>query len=147
MKRQGVVIVVVVLAAMTVWGMICQVSGQAKPEQKGTLKDSPGFTIVRVVIGTGVENKEPIGVAETFPVSTEKVYCFLEANHIAKDTEVSLVWFHNQDEKLKTTLPLKMGRRWRTSADKNLRGLKGDWKIEIKDADGNLLKEVKFKVE
>jgi hypothetical protein len=40
-----------------------------------------------------------------------------------------------------------MGKRWRTYANKNLRGLKGDWKIEIKDADGNLLKEVKFKVE
>jgi hypothetical protein len=71
----------------------------------------------------------------------------LQVNDIAKDTEVSLVWFHNQDEKLKTILPLKMGKRWRTYANKNLRGLKGDWKIEIKDADGNLLKEVKFKVE
>lgn len=147
MKRQGAVILVVVLAAMTVWGMICQVSGQAKPEQKAPSKEAPGFTIVRVVVGTGVGNNEPVGVAETFPVSTEKVYCFVQANDIAKDTEVSLVWFHNQDEKLKTILPLKMGKRWRTFAHKNLRGLKGDWKIEIKDADGTLLKEVKFKVE
>jgi hypothetical protein len=94
-----------------------------------------------------VENNEPVGVAETFPVSTEKVSCFLQATDIAKDTELSLVWFHNQDEKLKTILPLKLGKRWRTYANKNLRGLKGDWKIEIKDAGGNLLKEVKFKVE
>ena len=147
MKRQGAVIVVVVLAVITVWGMICPVSGQEKPEQKATSKEAAGFTIVRVVVGTGVENNEPVGVAETFPVSTEKVYCFLQANDIAKDTEFSLVWFHNQDEKLKTILPLKLGKRWRTYANKNLRGLKGDWKIEIKDADGNLLKEVKFKVE
>ena len=147
MKRHGAIILVVVLAAITVWGMICQVSGQAKPEQKATSKEAPGFTIVRVVVGTGVENNEPVGVAETFPVSTEKVCCFLQANDIAKDTELSLVWFHNQDEKLKTILPLKLGKRWRTYANKNLRGLKGDWKIEIKDADGNLLREVKFKVE
>jgi len=40
-----------------------------------------------------------------------------------------------------------MGKTWRTYANKNLRGLKGDWKIEIKDTGGNLLKEVKFKVE
>ena len=119
----------------------------AKPEQKVTSKEVPGFTVARVVVGTGVENNEPVGVAETFPVSTEKVCCFLQANDIAKDTELSLVWFHNQDEKLKTILPLKLGKRWRTYANKNLRGLKGDWKIEIKDANGNLLKEVKFKVE
>jgi hypothetical protein len=40
-----------------------------------------------------------------------------------------------------------MGKRWRTYANKNLRGLTGDWKIEIRGVDGNLLKEVKFKVE
>jgi hypothetical protein len=127
--------------------MICPVSGQEKAEQKAISKETAGFTIVRVVVGTGVENNEPVGVAETFPVSTEKVSCFLQATDIAKDTELSLVWFHNQDEKLKTILPLKLGKRWRTYANKNLRGLKGDWKIEIKDAGGNLLKEVKFKVE
>jgi hypothetical protein len=147
MKRHGATILVVVLTAITVWGMICPVSGQEKAEQKAISKETAGFTIVRVVVGTGVENNEPVGVAETFPVSTEKVSCFLQATDIAKDTELSLVWFHNQDEKLKTILPLKLGKRWRTYANKNLRGLKGDWKIEIKDAGGNLLKEVKFKVE
>ena len=147
MKRHGATILVVVLTAVTVWGMICPVSGQEKTEQKAISKEPPGFTIVRVVVGTGVEKDEPVGVAETFPVSTKKVYCFLQANDIAKDTEVSLVWFHGQDEKLKTILPLKTGKRWRTYANKNLRRLKGDWKVEIKDADGNLLKEVKFKVE
>jgi len=147
MKGHGATILVVVLVATTALGMICQVSGQEKTEQKATLKEVVGFSIVRVVVGTGVANKEPVGVAETFPASTKKVYCFLQASDIAKDTEVSLVWFHDQDEKLKTMLPLKMGKRWRTYANKNLRGLKGDWKIEIKDAGGNLLKEIKFKVE
>lgn len=147
MKRYGAIILVVVLAAITVWGMICQVSGQAKQEQKATSKELAGFTIVRVAVATGVANKEPVGVAEIFPVSTKKVYCFLEASDITKDTKVSLVWFHGLDEKLKTILPLKMGKRWRTYANKNLRGIKGDWKIEIKDAGGNILKEVKFKVE
>jgi hypothetical protein len=47
----------------------------------------------------------------------------------------------------KITLPLKMGPKWRTNASKNLRELKGDWKVEIKDADGNLVQDVKFKVE
>jgi len=147
MKGHGATILVVVLVATTALGMICQVSGQEKTEQKATLKEVVGFSIVRVVVGTGVANKEPVGVAETFPASTKKVYFFLQASDIAKDTEVSLVWFHDQDEKLKTILPLKMGKRWRTYANKNLRGLKGDWKIEIKDAGGNLLKEIKFKVE
>jgi hypothetical protein len=35
----------------------------------------------------------------------------------------------------------------RTYANKNLMGLKGDWKVEIRDPGGNVLKDVKFKVE
>ena len=61
--------------------------------------------------------------------------------------EVSFVRFHEEKEILKTSLPMKMGKRWRTYADKNLRGLKGDWEVEIKGLGGNLLKEIKFKVE
>jgi hypothetical protein len=146
MKRHEAAVLAAILAGVTLFGMTLVAHGQEKAEQKGT-KEAAGFTISRTVVGTGVENNEPVGAAETFPGTTEKVYCFLEAADIAKDTEVSLVWFHGQDEKLKSTLPLKEGKRWRTYADKNLRGLKGDWKVEIKDADGNLLKEVKFKVE
>ena len=105
------------------------------------------FTIARLVIGTGVENREPMGVAETFPATTEKVYCFLEATEILKDTEVSFVWFHGEKEMLKTNLPLQTGPKWRTFADKNIGGMKGDWKLEIRDVKGNLVKDIKFKVE
>jgi hypothetical protein len=60
---------------------------------------------------------------------------------------VFLGWFHEETEILKTILPMKMGKRWRTYADKNPRELKGNWKMEIKGMDGNLLKDIKFKVE
>jgi hypothetical protein len=88
-----------------------------------------------------------VGVAETFPGTTEKVYCFLEATDIPGDMEITFVWFHGEKEILKSALPLKMGPRWRTYADKNLYGLKGGWKVEVRDASGNLIKDVKFKVE
>ncbi len=146
MKKHKSTVLMIIFAGMVLFGATLVVYGQEKTGQKGP-KEGAEFTISRAVVGTAVENREPVGVAETFPATTEKVYCFLEAADIAKDTEVSFVWFHGQDEKLKTTLPLKEGKRWRTTADKSLRGLKGDWKVEIKDAQGNLLKEVKFKVE
>jgi len=121
--------------------------GQEKAKQEGTPNETKGFTIARMLVGTGVENGEPIGIAETFPSATEKIWCFLEATDIAKDTEVSLVWFHGENQRAKINLPLKMGPRWRTWAFKSSRGEKGNWKVEIKDADGNLLKDVTFKVQ
>ena len=140
MKRKKMVLV---LASMVIlaWIMTPQAYGQEKA------KEGTSLTIARLVVGTGVENGEPAGAAETFPASKEKVYCFLEATNIAKDTEVSFVWSYGNKEMLRTTLPLKAGPKWRTYANKNLRGLKGDWKVEIKDSEGKVLKDVKFKVE
>ncbi len=47
--------------------------------------------------------------------------------------------------KFKTSL--KTGKRWRVGTDKNLRGLTGDRKVEIKNADGTFLRDMNFKVE
>ena len=147
MKKCEAVVFILVLTIIVGWGIVSPAYGQEKVKQEGALKETTGFTITRLVVGTGVDNREPVGVAEVFPGSTEKVYCFLEATGIAKDKEVSVVWFHGQKEMQKVSLPLKMGSRWRTYASKNLRGLKGDWKVELRGPDGNLLKDVKFKVE
>ncbi len=141
MKRQKVIGLLLCSIIILVWIVVPQAYGQEKE------KEGPGFAIARLVVGTGVENNEPIGAAETFPASTEKVYCFLEATGIAKDMEVSFVWRFGDKEMLKTTLPLKAGPKWRTYANKNLRGQKGEWRVEIRDQDGKVLKEVKFKVE
>jgi len=140
-------ILILLLAALISWGIIPPVFGQEKAKPEVTIKEAAGFNIARLVVGTGVENREPVGVAETFPASTGKVYCFLEATNITKDSEVSFVWFYGQKEMLKVILPLKMGPRWRTNASKNLGGLKGEWKVEIKDGEGNLVRDVKFRVE
>jgi hypothetical protein len=139
MKKHGAMMLISVFTIIVGWAMVFPAYGQEKAKE--------GFTIARLVVGTGVEDREPVGVAETFPASTEKVYCFLEATGIAKDTEVSFVWFSGEKEMSKFSAPLKMGPRWRTHAEKNLRGIKGDWKVEIRDSEGKVVKDVKFKVE
>jgi len=136
------IMTLILLVVLIAWGTLSSAYGQEKPKQ-----EQAGMVVARLVVGTGVDNREPMGVSETFPATTEKVYCFLEATNLSADTEVSFVWIYGEKEMLKTTLPVKMGPRWRTYAHKNLRGLKGDWKVEIKDANGNLIKDVQFKVE
>ena len=151
MKKHAVGIWILVLMVIAVWGMALPVYAQEKAKQEAPTKEmgkeAAAFAVKRLVVGTGVENGEPVGVAETFPVSTEKIYCFLEATDIAKDTEVSFAWFNGDKELSKFSVALKTGPRWRTYAYKNLRELKGDWKVEIRDADGKVVKDVKFKVE
>ncbi len=151
MKKHRTGVLILVLMIIAVWGIILPVYAQEKAKQetpaKEMAKEGAPFAVKRLVVGTGVENLEPVGVAETFPASTEKVSCFLEATDIAKDTEVSFVWYNGEKELSKFSVPLKEGPRWRVYADKNLRELKGDWKVEIRDSEGKVVKDVKFKVE
>jgi len=147
MKKYGTGIFILVLLAIAVGGMVLAAYGQEKTKPEGTAKETAPFAVKRLVVGTGVENSEPVGTAETFPASTEKIYCFLEATDITKDMEVSFVWYNAEKELSKFSVPLKMGPRWRTYAYKNVREMKGDWKVEIKDPDGKVVKDIKFKVE
>ncbi len=105
-----------------------------------------GFTVKNFAVGTGVQDREIVGTAGAFPASSA-VYCFLKATDITADTEVSVVWSHGGAEILKTALQLKSGQRWRTWGNKNLMGLKGDWKVELKAPDGTVVSALNFKAE
>ena len=150
MKKDFFKVCVLFSMAILVWGTVPLVNAQEKAKQQvpaKEAKESAPFSVKRLVVGTGMENREPIGVAETFPASVEKVYCFLEATNIAENMEATFVWFNGDKELSRFTAPVKQGPRWRTHVEKNLRGLKGNWKVELRDSGDRILKEVKFKVE
>ncbi len=136
-----------VLTAVTILMIAPAVFGQEKAKTEGAPKEGKSLAIARMVVGTGVENREPQGVGEKFPAQTEKVYCFLEATDIPKDLELTLMWTAGDKAAGEIALPVKQGPKWRTWAYKNLRGQKGDWKVEVKTPEGKILKEVRFKVE
>ena len=147
MKRHRTWVMLLAVAFLMVLEGPVQLGAQEKPKQESAPKEAAALTISRLVVCLGVENLEPVQPAETFPASTEKVYGFLEAKNIEKDMEVSLVWLYGEKELLKTTLPLKAGPKWRTYAHKTLRGLKGEWKVQVRGADDKVLNEVKFNIE
>lgn len=105
------------------------------------------FTVSRLEIAGSIENLKPVGVVDIFAASTEKVYCFLEATAIEQDTTVSFIWYHRDKKMAIVNLPLKKGAKWRTYSSKRLGGLKGEWRVELQDADSNLLQTVGFTVE
>lgn len=142
-KLIAAVILISLCAGVTVFTAY----GQEGKTQAPAAKEAAGFEITRLVVATGVDNRIPVGIAETFPASTPKVICFLDAKDIAADTDVTFVWILNGKEILKTTLKLKAGPKWRTRAGKNLNNQKGDWKVEVRNAAGAVIKDVQFKVE
>jgi len=144
MRKQPVRFLILLMSCALVGAWVHPALGQEKPKAEPAAKE---MTLARAVVGTGVDNMEPVGAAASFPAATEKVYCFIEASNIPKDMELSFVWSLGGKEVRKINLPVKAGPKWRTWAYKNVAGQKGDWKVEIKDAEGKVLKEINFKVE
>jgi len=105
------------------------------------------LTIARMEIAGGVENREPSGIAASFPATQEKVFCFLEFQNVANATTVNVVWTLGANEMGKVTLNVKPYAKFRTWANKTIAGMKGDWKVEVLDESGAVLKSATFKVE
>ena len=142
MKNRTICWIIVAFVVIVSFTMTSSAIGQEQGKEGAHL-----FSISIIVIAGAVQDREPVGVAETFPASTERVYCFIEATNISADTEATFVWYHEGQEMRTFSLPIMQGNRWRTYAYKNLYGKTGNWKAEIRDTNNNLVKSITFKVE
>ena len=109
--------------------------------------DDPEFSISRMVMSQTISEREPVHITNTFSSNTETVFCFLEARDIEIDTEVSIVWLYEGQEKARVILPLQKGGRWRTFSSKIVKNMKGGWSVELQEASGVVLNTVSFQIE
>lgn len=98
-------------------------------------------------IAGSVENREPVGIATTYPASQEKVYCFVELKDVLENTAITFVWTLGANEMDSVTQQINKSSRWRTWSNKSINGMKGAWKIDVQDAAGAVLESATFKVE
>lgn len=137
-----------ILAVLVISGYVPAFADEKLPTVFEKADDKPElFTVARFVVAKDVKNREPVGVSETFPAATGKVYCYLEAAIITEGSNVECIWFYNGAKVRVSSLSLNKGSRWRTYANKTINGQKGDWKVDLRDANGKVLKSVSFKVE
>jgi len=106
----------------------------------------PGFTVARLVLSRDIEAREPIGITYVFTPADGQAYCFLEATEITKNTQASFVWYYNDIETARIELPIRKGTRWRTYSSKKFGVRTGQWRIDLVDADGNVLESLPFEV-
>lgn len=124
----------------------------AAPAAKAPAAPAPeapagSLTISRMEIASSVENRQPVGVATSFPASQEKVFCYVELKDVPEEAAITYVFTLGLNEMGKVTQQVKKSSRWRTWASKSLGGMKGDWKVDILDESGVVLQSAAFKVE
>ncbi len=128
---------------------------EPKPEEKaapaqaqGSAAAAPGeYEVVDVKLGTGVQDREPQGVAETFKMDAGRVYCWTKVNGPEGGGEIKHAWYKGSEKMSEVTLVLKY-KSVRTWSYKTLPSdAPGDWRVDVLAPDGTVLKSVAFKVE
>jgi len=126
-------------------------SAPSEPASPATTPKTPapaaGLTISRMEIAGSVENREPVGIAASFPATQEKVFCYLEFKDVPQDTTITYVWTFETNDMGRVTQQVEKSSRWRTWASKTLDGMKGNWKVDVLDESGAVIKSAMFKVE
>ena len=100
---------------------------------------------VDLVTATGVENRQPVGAAETFPASVGKVYAWMSVTGAA-DQAIQVVWTHGSHT---FNVPLEIGGSpWRTWSSKTILPIwTGEWTVQVLDAQGSSIASATFTIE
>jgi P pilus assembly chaperone PapD len=121
---------------------ISTTTGAAKAQASAS-----SLTISRMEISAGVMHQTPLDIGTTYTASQEKVYCYLEFKDVKTETTIYVVWMLGQKEMDKIPLVIKPYSKFRTWASKKINGMKGEWKVNIFDDNGNLMKSASFIVQ
>ncbi len=108
---------------------------------------APSLAVSRMEISAGVMDRKPLDIGTTYPASQEKVYCYLEFKDVKKEATVNVVWMLGQNVMDKIPLTIKPSPKFRTWTSKTINGMRGEWKVEVLDDNGNLLKSTTFTVQ
>lgn len=104
--------------------------------------------ITELAVTTKIVRNKPIdSVHRISSASVKALYCFTRITAPEDtDTTIKHVWYRGDEKAGEYELPVK-GERWRTYSKKEIqRGWAGEWRVEILDSDGNLLKTVRFRM-
>lgn len=104
------------------------------------------LTVSRMVFAGSIQDRQPVHVSTVFPASQDKVYCYLELTDVTKDQQITYAWTYGGRTD-KQTNEVKKSSRWRTWSYKMPAGKKGEWKVDVLDESGAVLKSATFRVE
>lgn len=105
------------------------------------------LTTIGSGICTDIIDHKVVGVGEVFGKDVEKLFCFtrvLGPYLEEKGQHVVHVWYHQETEKARITLPVESS-NWGTYSSKIIRPFEtGDWHIDVLDPEGEVISVFQF---
>jgi hypothetical protein len=133
-------------------GQTQQPAMQAK-EPTGEMKEpamqaqkAPELEVSVAAICKDVVDHEPVDSGNSFTASVGKLYCFTKITGAQSPTHITHVWLFDGTERARVELPVNAV-SWRTFSSKIIQQHElGAWRVDILDAEGNVLKSLDFEV-
>ena len=109
--------------------------------QAGDLRVAEG------TITTAIEDQMPVDKIDSYRADFGKLYCYTRIVGAQGDTEVTHVWYYQDNELARVTLSVRSA-DWRTYSSKRfLPQWAGQWKVVVLDADENEIATIPFSLE
>jgi hypothetical protein len=110
----------------------------------GAASDSLGLAVDEIVFCAAIKDKQPTGVADTFPSDIYGVYCYTRLVGAAGPTSVKHVWYRGGARVTAKTLAVRAS-PWRTWSLREMpEEWKGEWRVDVVSPDGEVLASRKF---
>jgi len=98
-------------------------------------------------ITSAIKNQLPVDRIESYRADFGKLYCFTRIVGAQEDTVVTHVWYYQDAELARVTLPVRSS-DWRTYSSKRfLPQWAGQWRVVVLDGEGNEIATVPFLLE
>lgn len=111
--------------------------------QEGVESD---VTVSSAVVATGVQDREPVGGATSFPADVGTVYFYTVFEGDFGEAGFEHVWLRDGEEMARVPLTAR-GPRWRTWSSKTIPpDWAGSWTVRVVDTNGNELSSVDFTI-
>lgn len=108
--------------------------------EKNTLK------LVHAVMCEEIENYLPVYPAVVFSIAQEKIICFTTFDPVPETMDIFHKWYKRDHLVSLAKLTLKPP-KWSSFSSMQLRNLdKGPWRVDIENADGLILKTLRFSI-
>ena len=112
----------------------------------GVASAQAALTVTESSVATSVVDRMPSGASTTFQADVERLYAWTRIEGAEGETTIHHVWIHGDVERADLELRIG-GSPWRTWSNKAIPPeWAGDWRVEVRDASGNVLTTIAFTV-
>ena len=128
--------------------VLCFSSQALAQDQEEVLPVEPPqeLTLIQAVMCEGLRGIVPLNAAEVFSIRREKVHCFFDFDPVPEKTSIRVSWYLRDVRRLNRRYTLKPP-KWSVVDGIELRDAdKGPWRVEVRDADGNILETLRFSI-